>query len=258
MIPIRHSPAPSPNAQLKRLTAKTGETNRQWLARVQAFKAPGDILLLGGNSLEHFRIRCAQAHLRSDLLPSFWSFAGLLLDEDTFVSVPLSPPADLSQVPAQNGVQICQLADYDDPARFPNVGVLRFPTSESPLQLRAENEADERNTIELVRRQRTILDLPGLILPWLGYVWGVGMHGNPLLEAKGLPSAAFIETVYGLAGIELTPGLSSASSCPEAIWQAAKWWHQFYQQQNAPAQQTAKTTPSGVYFTRQPAAAVVE
>jgi hypothetical protein len=32
-----------------------------------------------------------------------------------------------------------------------------------------------------------------------------------------------------MAGFELTPGLSSASSCPEAIWQSAKWWTYYYE-----------------------------
>jgi hypothetical protein len=53
-----------------------------------------------------------------------------------------------------------------------------------------------------------------------------------------------------IAGLELTPGLSSQSSCPEAIWQAAKWWYQFYAQINGDGQ-----LPSGIYMLRQLAAA---
>ena len=61
------------------------------------------------------------------------------------------------------------------------------------------------------------------MLPWLAFLWGVSGSTNPLLSGTGLPSSAFVETVFAMAGFELTPGLSSASSCPEAIWQSAKW-----------------------------------
>jgi hypothetical protein len=73
------------------------------------------------------------------------------------------------------------------------------------------------------------LDAIELIVSWLSFVWGVGKTGNPLLEGIGMPSAAMIETVINAAGFELTPGLASSSSCPEAIWQSAKWWHNYYE-----------------------------
>jgi hypothetical protein len=41
-----------------------------------------------------------------------------------------------------------------------------------------------------------------------------------------------LEVVFGAAGFDLTPGLESRSSCPEAIWQAAKWWHEYYTREN--------------------------
>ena len=42
-----------------------------------------------------------------------------------------------------------------------------------------------------------------------------------------------VETVVGAAGYDLTPGLESGASCPEAIWQAARWWHQYYSEQQS-------------------------
>jgi hypothetical protein len=54
--------------------------------------------------------------------------------------------------------------------------------------------------------------------------------GNPLLNEYGIPSAVLVEYSVGAAGLDLTPGLASRSSCPEAIWQSAKWW-QGYQTQ---------------------------
>jgi hypothetical protein len=81
-----------------------------------------------------------------------------------------------------------------------------------------------------------------------------------LLAGNGLPSAAFVETVYGIAGVEVTPGLSSASSCPEAIWVAAKWWHQFYGEGTGVRDEAHAIArmPTGNFAVRQPAAAVVE
>lgn len=50
----------------------------------------------------------------------------------------------------------------------------------------------------------------------------------PNLVVYGTPSAAFIEALASACGYDLTPGLESRASCPEAIWQAARWWHEFH------------------------------
>ena len=245
MIPIRRSPETSPNDALKEMAAAANESNLGWLGRVGG----GDgLLLLGGSSLAHFRIRVAQSHVRTDLLPSFWSLVGILTGDGTFVSVPLDILGDASSVPATNGIQTCRLQDYDDPKRFPNIAVIRFAKDDAPV----------RANIDAIRGGRSIVDLPSLMLSWLAFVWGAGGARNPLLEGAGLPSAAFAEALCGIAGIDLTPGLSSASSCPEAIWQAAKWWHGFYEDAAAPAgpTQAVAIVPTGAYTIRQPNAAV--
>jgi hypothetical protein len=247
MLAIRHSQATRSNEVLQQVRPRSRESNRAWLRRVGVSNG---IILLGGSSLAHFRIRVAQSHVRDDLLPSFWSFVGILEDGQTFASVPFGWSADASEVPRSNGVQTCRLADYDDPLRFPNIAVLQFTDTVRPIY----------EHIERVKSQRSVIDLPTLILPWLGYLWSAGQAGNPLLAGYGLPSAAFVETVYGIAGIELTPGLSSAASCPEAIWAAAKWWHPFYGQGMGveDAAHAVARIPSGHFAVRQPAAAVVE
>jgi hypothetical protein len=246
MLAIRHSQATTPNESLQEVPAQR-QSNREWLRHLGATRG---IIVLGGSSLAHFRIRVAQSHVRSDLLPSFWSLAGLLEDGQTFASVPIHGNADPSEVPRTNGVQTCRLDEYDDPVRFPNIAVLHFVDDVRPIHA----------NIERVKTQRSVIDLPTLMLPWLGYIWSIGQAGNPLLAGYGLPSAAFVETVYGIAGIELTPGLSSASSCPEAIWAAAKWWHQFYGAGTGVGNEAHAIArkPTGYYAVRQPAAAVVD
>ena len=194
MLAIRYSQAMAPNDSLRSMPAQRRESNRAWLERLGATSG---IILSGGSSLAHFRIRVAQSHVRSDLLPSFWSLVGILEDGHTFASVPFDGRTAPSIVPSTNGVQTCRLEEYDDPVRFPNIAVVQFTDDERPIQ---------RN-IDRVRSERSVIDLPTLMLPWLGYIWSVGQAVNPLLAGQGLPSAAFVEMVYGIAGIELTPCL---------------------------------------------------
>ncbi|HSK40597.1 MAG TPA: hypothetical protein VK943_12595 [Arenibaculum sp.] len=226
------------------MPARSGETNRKWFERVGA---KDGILLLGGSSLADFRVRVAQSQLRGDMLPSFWSLCGILVEGELFASVPLDT-GDVSAVPATNGVRICRLSDYDDPGLFPNIAVVEF----------AGKHDTAHADINRVSGQRGIIDLPSLMLPWLGFVWGATGAANPLLNANGLPSAAFVETVFAMSGFELTPGLSSACSCPEAIWQSAKWWTPFFEDavRDTGLDHAVPIVPQGWFAIRQPSAAV--
>jgi hypothetical protein len=109
-----------------------------------------------------------------------------------------------------------------------------------------------------VKSDRAIVDLPHLLVEWLGFVWGARARGNPLLERMGVPSACFVEAAYAVAGIELTPGLAAEASCPEAIWQSAKWWRRYYAAaaKEARGRTDGVRIPTGSYAVRQEAAAV--
>jgi hypothetical protein len=217
MVASRRSPNAKPNPQLRELEPVAGEGNLAWLER-DAKRGADGIILLGGTSLADFRIRYAQSPLRNDLSPSLWSRCGILLSGGVFAGAPLDIP-DVAASPARNGVQHSRLRDFDDPTRFPNIAVIRFAKKHDSLL----------RDIARVTSDRSLIDLSAMILPWLSYVWGTADAVNPLSKGTGLPDAAFIETVFAMAGFELTPGLSSASSCPEAIWQSAKWWTDFYE-----------------------------
>ncbi len=254
MIPIRTSTALRPNARLERQEPKRPLSNGEWLREIDAREG---VILLGGASISHFRVRYAQSGARSDLTPSHWSLAGVLLDRDRFLSVPLEGWDDASAIPAANGIRECRVDHYDDPETFPNVAVLSFGLEAAQVVGIAEQ----------LMLQRSVVDLPEMIVPWLAYVWDAGQAANPLSNAVGVPSAAFVEVAYGVAGVELTPGLSSASSCPEAIWQSAKWWHEFYEEATrrpagaelsvgrADEVVAAGAVPSGHSLVRQPVAA---
>ena len=176
--------------------------------------------------------------------PSLWSHVAIVAERQrrtwTLSEVSLRPPQGFDDVPSRNARQDNTLDYYADPQLWGNIALLSFPVDGKEVS----------QGIQRLSRDRGILDLGELIIPWLAFVWGVGSATNPLLQDKGLPCAAFAETVMSLAGLELTPGLSSQSSCPEAIWQSAKWWYQFYGQTGADGQ-----LPKGIYTLRQLAAA---
>lgn len=251
VIPSRQSEARTPNSKLKSRPRRKKETNCHWLARVldDGEKPEGWICLIGGTNLTDFRLRVAQSHVRSDLLPSFWSHAAIVTEAKgaspqqwRLHEVPLEPAGGFQDVPSGNGVQEGSLENYDDSGRYPNFALIDFHID--PREIRA--------AIDRFSHQRALIDVPGLMVEWLAFAWGAGERGNPLLAYVGMPSAAFVEGVFALAGLELTPGLSSRSSCPEAIWQGAKWWHGFYA-----SEATAIEPPAGFYVIGQEAAAVV-
>jgi hypothetical protein len=244
MIPNRESSATRPNAGLRKTRSSLRQSNSAWLSEQGAREG---VLLLGGSSLADFRLRVAQSGLRGDLTPSYWSLCGILIEDGArFLSAPLSVP-DASAVPGTNAIRECAMADFDDPERWPNIAVVRFAT-------------DMRIVVEQAREvasRRTVVEVPALMLAWLGFAWAVTGQPNPLTQSLGIPSAVFVETAHALAGVELTPGLASAASCPEAIWQAAKWWHEYYEE--APTipvgtRSAGPMAPQGSYALRQPKA----
>lgn len=255
MITTRRSPARQKNAEVVE-SRGSHPSNAAWAARRGA---AGALLLIGGSGLIDFRIRVAQSHLRSDLLPSFWSTAGVLVSSTAFFTVPIDARLVPETVPSRNAIHECAISDFDDPVRYPNIAILNFANHP---ELVVPN-------VRSLQTQRSAIDLVQLLVPWLAFVWGAAVSGNPLLQNIGLPSAGMVETAYGISGIELTPGVSSAASCPEAIWQSALWWHDYYRDTadataggtragSPPVDQIVAIVPRGEYVVRQRAAAVVE
>ena len=262
MLPVRRSPDAEPNSAFDEDKQGGAESNLSWIQRWRAdsaaFFGAGDVILLGGSSLTEFRIRIAQSHARHDLTPSYWSLVGIVDAMDQVLTAPLWPLLEPDRVPLSNGIQSIPLSTFDDPAAWPNIGVVRFPGVQQ----------DPVDCVTRLRGQRSIIDIPTLILPWLGFVWGAGSAGNPLLNGFGVPSAVLVETAFGMAEVELTPGLAAASSCPEAIYQAARWWSGYYQKTAGPQTTATRrrrrkvdeppTQPVGRYLLRQKQATYLE
>lgn len=230
MLNIVASPATKPNPDFKQ-TKRTGrsEDNLKWLGRnlkklAAEDGAKGDayLVLLGGRQKADFRLRVAQSHVRHDMSPSHWSHVVLLqgsgpTKKGALWEISLEPKGGFGYPPSDNGVQSGHLKNYASVNQYPNVAVMRVPVKLSEL----------RKVLQRFKRQRADLDCVELTLLWLGYVWGVGRAVNPLLDGYGIPSAAFIEALASACQYDLTPGLESRASCPEAIWQAARYWHEF-------------------------------
>lgn len=204
------------------------------------------VLLLGGTSIVDFRMRVAQSELRHDLLPSFWSTCGLLIDGKLLMTARVDAISDSSTRVERNGLEAVELnaeTRYGNPMFYPNIAILQFTADHAAI----------KGHVARIGQERNIVDLLAQIVAWLGYCWAVGGSSNPLMQGHGIPSATLLERAHGLAGIDLSPGLPSASSCPEAIWQAARWWYKAYDL--VEKSQPAAFKPRGAYLIRQPAAA---
>jgi hypothetical protein len=231
-VRVLRSPAEARNPQVVELLRADGESNEAWLrraldsGRVESGKEWSLLLLVGGNDPLSFRLRVAQSHVRHDLSPSAWSHVLFLpelsrtLGDSPTREVSLAARfGDFGFPLPTNGLQEGRLAAYLDAALAPNLALLSVPVPAS----------DVRDSLEALKWQRSLLDVPQLIIRWLGYCWGVGVPASPLADGVGMPGAALMEAAFAARGFDLTPGLESRSSCPEAIWQAATWWHGFYQ-----------------------------
>ena len=225
------SPAAKPSPAFKIAPRRKGEDNLDWILRQPGAPPSATVvLLLGGTDPGSFRLRVAQSHIRHDLTPSSWSHAALLaspipksLGQARLHEIRLDPRQGFGFAPPHNGIQTGRLADYASAEAYPNVAILYLPVAAALVE----------KQVDLLRRQRSLLDCVELIVRWLAFVWGVGATSNPLFEACGMPSAAMLESAVNATGFDLTPGLASRASCPEAIWQAAKWWYS-YQGEGAP------------------------
>lgn len=229
--------------------APSGElANFDWLASTGYRDG---VLLLGGTAIVDFRMRVAQSELRQDLLPSFWSTCGLLIEGELLMTARVDAISNSSARVERNGLEAVALdgySGYGNPMLYPNIAILQFTADHAAI----------REHVGRIGQERNIVDLLAQVVAWLGYCWAVGNSGNPLLQGHGIPSATLLERAHGLAGIDLSPGLPSASSCPEAIWQAARWWYKAYdpvEPSTSPKSQPAAFKPRGAYLIRQPAAA---
>ena len=250
MISATVSRAPKPNPDFTEVKRRRGEDNIEWLKRLlQGYTPKGVVMLLiGGADPLSFRLRVAQAHLRHDMTPSAWSHIALVVDasfkdigKSKLVEISLDPARGFGWAPEHNGVQEdVGLVRYQDARRYPNIAVVDLPPemaadgASSSSQAASSRGADAARKAQgkivdaalwRFKRTRGTLDCCDLVLQWLGFAWGAGQVPNPLFSGRGIPSAVLVESLAAATGFDLTPSIDSRASCPEAVWQGAKWWH---------------------------------
>ena len=219
------------NPDFKKVERRRGEDNLQWLRRLNYTPKGFAMLLVGGKDPLSFRLRVAQAHLRHDMTPSAWSHVALVMEPNRkeigrskVSEISLDPERGFGWAPEDNAVQEnVLLGRYRDPDRYPNVAVMDLP----PENASGETAQHEAVTQALARFKKTrgTLDCCELTLQWLAFAWGAGQVPNPLFAGRGIPSAVLVESLAAATGFELTPGIDSRASCPEAVYQGAKWWY---------------------------------
>ncbi|MFO1496205.1 MAG: hypothetical protein U1F26_16280 [Lysobacterales bacterium] len=244
MLSIRESNLRERNREIRQEDRQPGESNLAFLQRHWASEAFADaeigVVLVGGRTSLDLCLRFAQSLARYDRSPSSWSEVFLIVrSAEGFQSFGVHLPAIqtpmahqserlLRNVPTwNNGIQTGIEALIDSPIDYPNIALLRLST-ETRAQLRATEHGlafDATAAIDQYRRRGDVISTAECAWRWLGYAWGIRGQGNPLHEGVGFPAAMVVDSVLNTLGLDLTPGLASHSSCPEAIWQTFSWWH---------------------------------
>ncbi|WP_313697365.1 hypothetical protein [Achromobacter sp.] len=241
---MKFTPVSVSNPAFVKQKRRAAQGNLDWLSRALADfgdKEPLNlsyILLVGGNDTLSWRLRTAQSHLRFDLLPSYWTSAVLLklhkqgLEKSTVIHVPLIQPGEGLFATERNGVVESRLADFDDAGVWKNIALIALPVPQK----------DVLAQLEQFERGRGYVDALEHVLRWLAFAWGVARTPNPIHDGIGLPSACMLEALFAAAGMDITPGLETRASSPEAIWATALYWYNYYEINQ-------RTPPKGRFFT---------
>jgi hypothetical protein len=188
------------------------------------------LLLVGGRDWRSLAIRSAQAFMRMDQQPSFWSHAAVILERNlgkpeaslgTEASfVPEDP--DL-HVPERNGVTPFHLKRYCDLDAYPELAVIAFrqPTRKGQVEWSPEAGVSAALSPNRERVRFPLWDHLG--------AWGRFLHDpmgapNPLSQNIPLPSASYCAYVFEAAGLHLTPNATAPQTCPELFWATALFW----------------------------------
>jgi hypothetical protein len=225
---MRYSPAKRFEITKIRKEATADEFFSTIAKAIPAEDRRGGILLVGGVSPRDIVVRNAQADLRLDKLPSYWSHAALILDWkdgaklDAVVGVELSldPVEPDKQVPERNGVTLFRLARYANRARYPN---LAFGTICNPRDKELKNKIQQAAMDP--NRDRLRYRLWDWLGAWASYTYTPAATTNPIATGIPLPGAALCEYAYEAAGLDLTPGATAPNACPELLWTTLLYWY---------------------------------
>ncbi|MBO4148686.1 hypothetical protein LCD46_11160 [Enterobacter ludwigii] len=228
---MNYAPGSEKNPKLVEQKRADNENNLEWLLRAfNALKgkeplAQSYILLLGGTDTLSWRIRAGQSQLRFDMLPSYWSTSALLcanaenVDKSKVLHIPLFQPQGGFFATERNGVVESPVSIFKDSEHWKNIALIAFPKAQE----------DVLNSLPHFQRGRNYIDALEHILRWLAFAWGVARTPTPINDGIGLPTACMLESLYSGAGMDLTPGLETRASTPEAIWATASRWYKHFE-----------------------------
>jgi len=230
MIKQTLSAQSSVKGDIHELLRINSESNPEWIKRAyESFSLDKNddwsfLILAGGKDVISFRIRVAQSHLRSDMLPSFWSECALFKIEKgnfstaKFCNLPLFQPEFETYAPARNGLVEQSFNKLSTKKDFPNIALLAIPVEQKKII----------QSLNKYKYERVSYDAVENILPWLAFVWGAGNAANPLMQQIGYPSAMMLNQIYSANGFDLAPGVNANLSAPETFWSGVKHWQDFY------------------------------
>jgi len=240
---MRNSETSTRNLDIKDLTSKFHKrTNLQFFNDAFAVLRKQDIGnrglmtvgLVGSRDLPGHTLRMAQAMLRWDLRPSYWSHAFVVAEPVMartslrtlkILEIPLFPRNGQFPKPEQNGVNEGTLGQYDDKMIDANMGLFAVTLSEEEVK-------------KLVKRakawnaDRVRYNFWNMLGIWQSYLWSQGAKPNPLREGIPIAASSYIEFIFERLGLGVTPGASSPNSAPEHLWNAACWWHKAFKEGN--------------------------
>ncbi len=190
--------------------------------------------LVGSRDLPGHTLRMAQAILRWDLRPSYWSHVFVVAEPVTtrtslsglnILEIPLFPRNGQFPKPEHNGVNEGTLGQYDNKSIDANVGLFSVTLSEEESK-QLVKRAKDWNT------DRVRYNFWNMLGAWQSYLWSQGAKPNPLREGIPIPASSYIEFIFEKLGLGVTPGASSHNSAPEHLWNAACWWHKAFKEDN--------------------------
>ena len=193
---------------------------------VPAASRCGTLLLLGGADRASVRLRAAQAVVRFDQCPSYFSHVAVLASWDDRLEDALGleatwEPEDPALFASErNGVTPFRLKRYLDAKRWPNVAVASFAFDDdagAPVPGVAPRREAIRDALREPNRDRLRYPIWDQHRVWAPYRFGPA-PANPLLQGHAMPAATFATYVFNHAGVDLVPVADAPNACPEHVW----------------------------------------
>jgi hypothetical protein len=207
--------------------------------------------LVGSRDLPGISLRRAQAVLRDDRRPSYWSHAFVItadwdgkspVAELPLAEVPFHPRSGEFPEPARNAVlRSTQLRHYADARVDANLALFSLCLPQAAaVAASARRRGGSKPFCALDEERRKVLRAaladPNLdrdrfdfwreLAIWQQYFWSGEQTPNPSAAGHPLPAASFIEYLFEQIGVDLTPSASALNSAPEHLWTSFRWWLQ--------------------------------